>query len=278
MEIRQPSWPVQAIRYGVLIVLAVIFLVPIVFIAFTALKSRSDLLTSPFYALPEKFQWGNFAKAWNQGKMGMYMKNTALISVIKVPLGILVEALAAFALTCLNFKWSNAMFAFFLIGMMIPMQATLVPLNIFLNKTHLVSTYPGIILIYIGFGIPFGILILRGFFRTIPKEIDEAALIDGCGDIGKFFRVILPLSMPAIATLVILDFMATWNEFLLAQIFITKDSMRTITTGLLSFRGEHSTDYTLMNAGVLLSIIPILVVYLLFQKYFVSGLTGSVKG
>ncbi|WP_019006316.1 carbohydrate ABC transporter permease [Cohnella laeviribosi] len=278
MEIRQPSWPVQAIRYGVLIVLAVIFLVPIVFIAFTALKSRSDLLTSPFYALPEKFQWGNFAKAWNQGKMGMYMKNTALISVIKVPLGILVEALAAFALTRLNFKWSNAMFAFFLIGMMIPMQATLVPLNIFLNKTHLVSTYPGIILIYIGFGIPFGILILRGFFRTIPKEIDEAALIDGCGDIGKFFRVILPLSMPAIATLVILDFMATWNEFLLAQIFITKDSMRTITTGLLSFRGEHSTDYTLMNAGVLLSIIPILVVYLLFQKYFVSGLTGSVKG
>ncbi|MGG1312457.1 carbohydrate ABC transporter permease [Cohnella laeviribosi] len=278
MEIRQPSWPVQALRYGVLIVLAVIFLVPIVFIAFTALKSRSDLLTSPFYALPEKFQWGNFAKAWNQGKMGMYMKNTALISVIKVPLGILVEALAAFALTRLNFKWSNAMFAFFLIGMMIPMQATLVPLNIFLNKTHLVSTYPGIILIYIGFGIPFGILILRGFFRTIPKEIDEAALIDGCGDIGKFFRVILPLSMPAIATLVILDFMATWNEFLLAQIFITKDSMRTITTGLLSFRGEHSTDYTLMNAGVLLSIIPILVVYLLFQKYFVSGLTGSVKG
>ncbi|REK68040.1 MAG: carbohydrate ABC transporter permease [Cohnella sp.] len=278
MEIRQPSWPVQALRYGVLIVLAVIFLVPIVFIAFTALKSRSDLLTSPFYALPEKFQWGNFAKAWNQGKMGIYMKNTALISVIKVPLGILVEALAAFALTRLNFKWSNAMFAFFLIGMMIPMQATLVPLNIFLNKTHLVSTYPGIILIYIGFGIPFGILILRGFFRTIPKEIDEAALIDGCGDIGKFFRVILPLSMPAIATLVILDFMATWNEFLLAQIFITKDSMRTITTGLLSFRGEHSTDYTLMNAGVLLSIIPILVVYLLFQKYFVSGLTGSVKG
>jgi raffinose/stachyose/melibiose transport system permease protein len=162
--------------------------------------------------------------------------------------------------------------------MMIPIQATLVPLNIFLNKTHLVSTYPGIFLIYVGFGIPFGILILRGFFRTIPKEIDEAALIDGCGDMGKFIRIILPLSMPAIATLVIFDFMATWNEFLLAQIFITQDSMKTITTGLMSFRGERSTDYTLLNAGVLISIVPTLAVYLAFQKYFVSGLAGSVKG
>lgn len=269
---------VNVLRYTFLIVLALIFLIPVLFIAFTALKSKSDLLTSPFYALPQKFQWGNFLKAWDQGKMSMYMGNTAFICLIKVPLGILIEALAAFALTRLNFKWSNAMFAFFLIGMMIPIQATLVPLNIFLNKTHLVNTYPGIFLIYVGFGIPFGILILRGFFRTIPKEIDESALIDGCSDLGKFLRIVLPLAMPAIATLVIFDFMATWNEFLLAQIFITKDSMRTITTGLLSFKGEHATDYTLMNAGVLISIIPTLAVYLMFQKYFVSGLAGSVKG
>ncbi|GGG07469.1 putative ABC transporter permease protein YurM [Paenibacillus albidus] len=269
---------IQALRYTVLILLAAIFLIPVLFIAFTALKSKSDLLTSPFYALPQKFQWGNFAEAWNQGKMSMYMSNTAFICLVKVPLGIMIEALAAFALTRLNFKWSNSMFAFFLVGMMIPIQATLVPLNIFLNKTHLVNTYPGIFLVYVGFGIPFGILILRGFFRTIPKEIDESALIDGCGDMGKFYRIVLPLAMPAIATLVIFDFMATWNEFLLAQIFITKDSMRTITTGLLSFKGEHATDYTLMNAGVLISIIPTLVVYLLFQKYFVSGLAGSVKG
>jgi raffinose/stachyose/melibiose transport system permease protein len=269
---------VTVLRYVFLIVLAAIFLIPVLFIAFTALKSRADLMTSPFYALPEKFQWDNFVKAWDQGKMSMYMKNTLFICLVKVPLGILIEALAAFALTRLNFKWSNSMFAFFLIGMMIPMQATLVPLNIFLNKTHLVSTYPGIFLVYVGFGIPFGILILRGFFRTIPKELDESALIDGCGDMGKFFRIILPLSMPAIATLVIFDFMATWNEFLLAQIFITKDTMKTITTGLLAFKGEHSTDYTLLNAGVLISIIPTLCVYLLFQKYFVSGLAGSVKG
>jgi len=267
-----------AIRYVVLIVLSVLFVIPLVFIAFTAVKSNADLMNHPFYTLPKQLHWDNFLKAWKQGRMDMYMKNTVLISVIKVPLGILIEALAAFALTRLHFKWSEPLFTLFLVGMMIPMQATLVPLNILLNKTHLVSTYPGIILIYIGFGIPFGILILRGFFRTIPKELDEAALIDGCGDIGKFLRVIIPLSMPAIATLVIFDFMATWNEFLLAQIFITKDTMKTITTGLMAFRGQFTTDYTLLNAAVLISIVPIFIVYLTFQKYFVNGMAGSVKG
>ncbi|WP_276352259.1 carbohydrate ABC transporter permease [Cohnella caldifontis] len=268
----------NAARYTFLILLAALFVIPIVFVAFTALKTRADLASHPFYYFPEKIQWGNFLKAWQQGKMSLYMKNTAFICLVKVPLGILIEALAAFALTRLKFKWSNGMFAFFLVGMMVPMQATLVPLNIFLHKTNLVNTYPGLFFIYVGFGIPFGILILRGFFRTIPKELDEAALIDGCGDFGKFFRIIVPLALPAIATLVIFDFMATWNEFLLAQIFITDDKMKLITTGLMSFRGERATDYPLLNAGVLISIVPTLVVYLLFQKYFVSGLAGSVKG
>ncbi|WP_019535116.1 carbohydrate ABC transporter permease [Paenibacillus ginsengihumi] len=267
-----------SIRYAVLIVLALLFLVPIVFIVFTALKSNAELASRPFYALPSEPQWGNFAKAWNQGRLSMYIKNTLIICLVKVPLGILIEAFAAYALTRMKFRWSNAMFAFFLVGMMIPMQATLVPLNVFLNKTGLVSTYPGIMLVYLGFGIPFGIFVLRGFFRAIPMELDEAAYIDGCGDFQKFVKVILPLSMPAIATLVIFDFMATWNEFLLAQIFITKDEMKTITTGLLSFKGEHTANYTLMSAGVLISIVPVLAVYLAFQRYFVSGLAGAVKG
>jgi len=138
-EIRvHPAW--SALRYTFLILLAALFLIPVIFIAFTALKSKPELLTSPFYALPKQFQWSNFAKAWDQGNLSMYMRNTVFICLVKVPLGIIIEALAAYALTRLNFKWSNAMFAFFLVGMMIPMQATLVPLNIFLNKTYLVST------------------------------------------------------------------------------------------------------------------------------------------
>jgi len=222
--------------------------------------------------------WSNFSRAWNEGDLGMYFKNTAIITLIKVPLGIFIEALAAYGLTRLVFKGSNILFGVFLIGMMIPMQATLVPLNKFLIYMNLVNTYPGIILVYLGFGIPFGILILRGFFRSIPKELDEAALIDGCTEFGKFTRIILPLALPAIATLFIFDTMSTWNEFLLAQIFITDETMKTITIGLLAFKGEFSVNYPLMNSAVLLSVIPILLVYISFQKYFVAGLAGSVKG
>lgn len=276
MEEVQQSAVSKAATYILLIVLSLLFLIPIAFIVITALKSNADLMRNPVYRLPEVFQWSNFAEAWD--KMKLYIRNSLVISVVKVPIGILIEALAAYALTRMGFKWANALFAVFLVGMMIPFQATLVPLNMMLNYFGLENTYPGIFIVYIGFGIPFGIMVLRGFLRSIPKELDEAAYIDGCAELGKFFRIILPIAMPAIATLIILDFLSTWNEFLLAQIFITKDSMQPVTAGLLTFQGQHSTNYTLLSAGVLISIVPILAVYLFFQKYFVSGMAGAVKG
>ncbi|MBW4084349.1 carbohydrate ABC transporter permease [Paenibacillus sp. S150] len=276
MEETQYSTFSKAANYILLIVLAIIFLIPILFIILTALKSNADLVKNPVYAFPEIVKWSNFSAAWD--KMSLYIRNSMFISVVKVPIGILIEALAAYALTRMNFKWANALFVFFLIGMMVPFQATLVPLNMMLNHFKLANTYPGIFIVYIGFGVPFGIMVLRGFLRSIPKELDESAFIDGCGELGKFFRIILPIAMPAIATLIILDFLSTWNEFLLAQIFITKNSMLPVTAGLLTFQGQHSNDYTLLSAGVLISIVPILVVYLFFQRYFVAGMAGAVKG
>jgi len=266
----------NGLLYVILAALAVFFILPVVFVAFTALKSNADLNAHSFYSFPQELMWSNFADAWN--RIRKYMGNSLFISIVKVPLGILVNALAAFALTRLRFKWATGMFVFILIGMMVPMQATLVPLNMMLNAFDLNNTYPGIMFIYLGFGIPFGVLVLRGFMLAIPKELDEAALIDGCGELGKFFRIIVPIAMPAIATLFILDFLATWNEFLLAQIFITKDSMQPITAGLLTFQGQHSTNYTLLNAGALLSILPVMFVYVFFQKYLISGMVGAVKG
>lgn len=262
--------------YLVLVLLSVFFILPVIFVAFTALKSNADLSANTFYSFPKELMWSNFAEAWNMIKH--YMGNSLLISIVKVPLGILINALAAFALTRLRFKWATGMFIFILIGMMVPMQATLVPLNMMLNAVNLNNTYPGIIFVYLGFGIPFGILVLRGFMLAIPRDLDEAAVIDGCNELDKFFRIIVPITMPAIATLFILDFLATWNEFLLAQIFITKESMQPITAGLLSFQGQHSTNYTLLNAGVLISILPVMVVYVFFQKYLISGMVGAVKG
>ncbi len=163
-------------------------------------------------------------------------------------------------------------------GMTIPVQVTLIPLNIMLKSVNLINSRAGLMLIYLGFGIPFGILILRGFFRTIPNEIVEAARIDGCSDFKILVRIILPIAKPAVVTLIILDFLSTWNEFLLSSVFITKEGLKTIPTGLLNFTTQHSTNYGLLNAAVLMSIIPVFAVYIIFQKHFVSGLQGSVKG
>lgn len=270
--------PRNILFYIFIITFSLVWLVPVFFLALTSLKSTGDLFSGSLFSLPEKFQWGNVIEAWKEGDMGLYMKNSLLISAIKVPLGIFIAALAAFGLTRLNFKWEKPTYMFFILGMTIPFQACLVPLVIMLNKVHLMNTYVGLILIYLGFGIPFAILILYGFFQGIPKELDEAARIDGCNDFLLFLKVILPVALPAISTLVILDFLATWNEFLLAQIFLTSDELKTVTTGIMSFRGEHSTNYPLMMSGVLLSVLPVLIVYIMFQKHFVNGFGGAVKG
>lgn len=265
--------------YICITLLAIIWLIPVFFVFLSALKTNADFYGKPIFSIPKVLNWRNFLDAWTKGNISKYMINSIIVSCLKVPLGIFIEALAAFFLTRIcSKKTGNRLFIFFLIGMMIPMQVTLVPLNIALRNLGLINTYFGLFIVYVGFGIPFGILVLRGFMRSIPKEIDEAALIDGCSRFKMFWSVILPITKPALATLMIMDFLSTWNEYMLASIFVTDDSMRTISAGLMSFIGQYGTQYGLLNAGVLISIVPVLIVYLLFQNLFVEGLSGSVKG
>lgn len=205
------------------------------------------------------------------------MVNGLIICVLKVPLGIFVEALAAFAMTRLNVRHKTAIFVFFLVGMMLPMQSALVPINVVFSKLKLLNTYFGLFYVYVGFGISYGILILRGFFRGIPKEIDEAATLDGCSKWQLLWRIILPIAKPAVATLVITDFLATWNEYLLASVIINDNTKKTVPVGLMTFVGEHGTDYGFLCAGVLMSVVPVLTVYLIFQRNFVEGMSGAIK-
>jgi len=185
--------------------------------------------------------------------------------------------MAAFALTHMPFKWANRVFLFILIGLIVPIQMTLVPLTLLMNALSLIDTLTGLIILYIGFGIPFGVLVMRGFFRTIPTAIIEAARIDGCSYFRIFFRIALPLAMPAVITLCILDGVATWNEFILAQIFLRSDELRTLPLGLVQFSTQFSTQYDQLAAAVLISVIPVICVFLFFQRYFVSGMAGAVK-
>ncbi len=264
--------------YVFLIILAVFWLVPMFTLFATAVKSKTDFYSGlSLFSFPDKPAWDNFAKAFVKGRMYKYMLNDLLICAVKVPLGILVEAMAAYAISRLNIRHRIGIFIFFLIGMMLPFQIALVPISIVYNRLSLTNTYFGLFFVYIGFGISFGILIMRGFFLGIPRDIDEAAYIDGAGKWQTFWRIIMPISKPAVVTLVISDFLATWNEYLLASVIINDNAKKTVPVGLMTFVGEHGTDYGYLCAGVIISVIPVMIVYLVFQKYFVEGIAGAVK-
>jgi len=268
----------KIIFYVSIITISIIVLTPILFLFLTAIKSPKDFYGKNIFSLPETINWRNFADAWLYGRLSRYMINGLIVCIIKVPLGIFIESMAAFAITRLKMRNANIIFIIFLIGMMIPIQITLVPINIGINALGLTNTYFGLFIVYLAFGLSFGILVMRGFFRTIPNEIDESARLDGCSNFSLFIRIILPISKSAISSLLILDFLSTWNEFLLVSVLITDDKLRTVPAGLLSFIGENGTDYGLLTAGVLISIIPILIVYICFQRYFVEGMSGAIKG
>jgi raffinose/stachyose/melibiose transport system permease protein len=256
--------------------LALIWFTPIIMLLFTALKSSGEFAINGALAIPQSIEWSNFSEAWDTGVKD-YFLNSLIITVIKVPLGVTIEAMAAFALTHMNFRWAGKVFVFILIGLIVPIQMALVPLTILMNALNLIDTRTGLTLLYLGFGVPFGVLVMRGFFRTIPTALMEAAKIDGCSYLRMFFQIALPLALPAVLSLCILDGVATWNEFILAQIFLRSDELRTLPLGLVNFSTQFSTEYTQLAAAVLIALAPLVLVFIFFQRYFVSGMAGAVK-
>lgn len=268
----------KVILYVVLAILAIIWIIPIFTLIATSLKHKKDFMSGlSLFQLPAQIAWDNFANAITQGRLFTYMKNDLIVSFLKVPLGIFVGSLAAFSLTRLNIKHKTGIFIFFLIGMMLPMQTALVPINMIYSKLNLLNTYFGLFYVYIGFGLSYCILVMRGFMLGIPKDIDEAAYIDGCTKWQLFYKIILPIAKPAVATLFITDFLSTWNEYLLASVIINDNALKTVPVGIMTFVGEHGTDYGLLCAGVLISVLPVMIVYLAFQRHFVEGMAGAVK-
>jgi raffinose/stachyose/melibiose transport system permease protein len=277
MAPKRVAKPVRiAFFYAALVLAAMIWFTPVITLISTALKDAGDFAVNGALSLPKAIQWSNFSDAWDTGVKN-YFWNSVFVTLVKVPVGIIIESLAAFALTHMHFKWADRVFTYILIGLIVPIQMTLVPLTLLMNALNLIDTLPGLTLLYIGFGVPFGVLIMRGFFRTIPAAIIEAARIDGASYLRIFFRIALPLAIPAVVSLCILDGVATWNEFILAQIFLRSDELRTLPLGLVQFSTQFSTQYDQLAAAVLISVAPIALVFLFFQRYFVSGMAGAVK-
>jgi raffinose/stachyose/melibiose transport system permease protein len=265
-----------ALFYAALVLAALLWFTPVITLILTALKDAGDFAVNGAFSIPKAIRWANFGEAWDTGVKN-YFWNSVIVTCFKVPLGILLESMAAFALVHMQFKWADRVFAYILIGLIVPIQMTLVPLTLLMNALNLIDTLTGLTILYIGFGVPFGVLVLRGFFRTVPTAIIEAARLDGASWFRIFYRIALPLALPAVVSLCILDGVATWNEFILAQIFLRSDERRTLPLGLVQFSTQFSTQYDQLAAAVLIAVVPLVVVFLLFQRYFVSGMGGAVK-
>jgi raffinose/stachyose/melibiose transport system permease protein len=271
--------PFLIVLWIVLVTFALLWIAPVVLMVFTALKSNGEIMATSAFTPPQAIAWSNFSGAWARGNFATTFTNSAIITVIKVPLGLMFSAMAAYALARIRLPFGKLLLLFFLFGAMIPFQVMLAPIFTLVNGFGLIDTYPGVILPYLAFGVPYQVFILHGFFKAVPKELSEAALIDGASHLTVFRRIFLPISLPVLAALLILDFVSTWNEFAMALVLLQDRHMWTLPLGLMSFQGQFSTDYGQLNAAIAMTVFPAVLVYMIFQRYFVSGLTsGAVKG
>jgi raffinose/stachyose/melibiose transport system permease protein len=262
-----------------LLVAAILWIAPFVFITLTAFKTRPDLVRTGSFGLPTVLAWQNFSNAWDRANLATTALNSTVIALTKVPIGIFISSLAAYALTRMRFRSQNILFLVIAIGTLIPIQVALAPLFRLVLSMGLLNKYVGILLPYIAFGVPYQVFILRGFFRTLPRELDEAAKMDGASHFDIYWRIILPVAKPALAALFILDFVATWNEFPIALVILQRQEAWTVPLSLQAFQGQFGNNYTELNAAIVMAVLPVVLVYLIFQRYFVSGLVaGAVKG
>jgi raffinose/stachyose/melibiose transport system permease protein len=270
--------PLLVALWVALIGAAILWIAPFVFIVFTSLKANSTVMGESAFAPPASLEWRNYPAAWVRGNFGVTVLNSVLITAVKVPFGLIISAMAAYALSRIRVAGGRAIFLIVLFGTMLPFQVMLAPLFTLVNQLGLINSYAGIILPYLAFGVPYQVFILHGFFSEVPKELSEAALVDGASHFTIFRRIFLPLSLPVLAALFILDFVATWNEFAMALVILQDNSRWTLPLGLMSFQSQFTSDYGQLNAAIVMTVLPATIVYMIFQRYFVSGLTsGAIK-
>ena len=266
----------QALTYTLLGVFSLIALVPIAGIVFTALQAPGGLAT---FGEPNGFHVANFSKAWSDGHFSQYLRSSAIVVVAVVLISGLLSILAGYAFGMMRFRGDQVLFYLFLLGLMVPLEAFIVPLYYDLRDLNLTDTYWALIWPQVGVSTAFGTFWMRAFFSSVPRSLVEAARLDGSSSWHTLWRVVLPLGRPAVLTMVVLIFMWTWNEFLLALVMVSDEGLRTAPLGLAFFQGRNTTDFALLAAGAVIVATPVVLVYVFLQRHFIRGmLTGAVKG
>lgn len=272
------KWGRTLARYAILTFFLLVVLMPILGITLSAFKTNTEVIRGPF-ALPETWRLDNFVNAWSAGRFSSYFRSSVIVVVPVVVVSVFLSTLTGYAFGTLLFPGQRLLFAAMLIGFMIPFEAVVIPLYHMLRRMGLTDSYWALILPQIGLSVSFGTFWMASFFRSAPQELIDAATIDGASRWQALWQVLWPLARPAVLTLVVLLFMWTWNEFLLALVLVQSENVRTLPVGLAFFQGRFTADIPRLAAGSLIVAGPILLVYVFFQRHFIRGmLGGSLKG
>jgi len=266
------------LKWILLIYFAMYTLFPLIWLFISSFKTNTELFADPF-SLPAVWQIGNYINALKVSGLIKMMGNSILIGGLSTALNVLCASMLAYCLSRFRFKGRETIFTFFAAGILVPLNALMVPYFVIISKIGLYDTHAGLILLYSAIGIPMSTFIIRGLMDSLSREIEEAAYIDGCGFFGRYFRIILPLSRNGLVTAATFQFLTCWNEFVFANLLTSSQNVRTIQLGIRYFTNQFSTDFVSMYAAIVISIVPSIVGYMIFQKQIVSGLTsGAVKG
>lgn len=270
----------KALRGGILIVLcayAITVIYPLLWMLLSAFKNNKEIFGNT-WALPSSWSLDNYVQAWNIG-VGTYFLNSVIVTVVSVVLTVVCAALIAFVLARFEFRGKTFLFILVLGGMMLSPEVSLISLYKMLHGMGIYNTYWALIIPYSAFRIPFSAFLMWSYFKELPLEIEESAYLDGCNTFQIFTRMIVPMSKPVVATTALLAAMTFWNEFMFGLVFIESTALKTIPIGLMNLRGTLTTKWSIMLAGLSISALPMIIVFLIFQKQLVRGMTaGGVKG
>ena len=269
----------KIVLWIVLVMVAVIQLFPLIWLVDFSLGSSNEMFTNGLLIIPEKIRWDNYVKAFVDGNFMHYLKNSVLINVLAVVLVVIISIMAAFACQRMKWKLSGLVSTLLVMGMMIPIHATLLPNYKIYSMLHLTDTLWALLIPYVAFSLPQGMFLMTGFIQSAPKELEEAAVMDGCGIYRIVFQIITPILKPSIATVAIMTFMNNWNEFMMASTYLSTPKWKTLPFSVLEFTGEYSSNYAVQFAVMALTAAPAVIVYVILNKHITKGVAmGAVKG
>ena len=273
------SKPKRILIYCLLILWALISIFPVYWMLTFSLKTNAEIFGENVAGLPREWVWSNYTRALHTGNMPRYFLNSLIVAIATIFITLAASVMATYAITRLRWKGRKRMNSFFMLGLTIPIHASIVPLYTTLAKIKLLDTLWALIIPYSAFSLAMGILVCTGFMGDIPYDLDEAAMLDGCGTWGTFFRVIVPLMKPAVATVGIYTFLQCWNELMFANIFISKTALKPLPVGIQALSGQYTTDWGPIGAALSIATVPTLLVYVFLSKQIQdSFIAGAVKG